>query len=151
MTFLTSYRTRSIGRVGDRLLVDRSDSRFGLASIVWVVAAVVHRPSASPPALLVNQYLGQAGGAAGDVDRNGQADPDEDVLVRRVDQGRDDPDDLSVAVEERAARVARVDRRVDLDQPLQERSAVRFLEGPIQAGNDAGLIDPVRPNGLPTT
>ena len=62
--------------------------------------------TASPPAGL-RQYGGQAGGAAGDVDRHDEADPDEDVLVGRVDEGGHDPDDAAVAVEERAAGVAR--------------------------------------------
>ena len=63
---------------------------------------------------------GQAGGAAGHVDRHGEADPDEDVLRGRVDQRGDDADDLAVPVEQRAARVARVDRRVDLDEAVQD-------------------------------
>ena len=70
--------------------------------------------------LPVESVLGQAGRAAGDVDRHGQADADEDVLLGRVDERGDDPDDLAVAVEERTAGVARVDRGVDLDEPVED-------------------------------
>ena len=73
MTFLTSYRSRSIG--GRRAVL--SGSWFhGLTS------------SAA-------QYGGQAGGAAGDVDGHGEADADEHVLLGRVDERGHDADDVA--------------------------------------------------------
>ena len=40
------------------------------------------------------------------------------LLFGRVGQRRDDADDLAIAIEQRAAGVAGVDRRVELDQAL---------------------------------
>ena len=67
----------------------------------------------------------QAGGAAGDIDRHGQADADEHVLLGRVDQGGHDADHLPIAVDERPARVARVDRGIDLDEAGQGLAGLR--------------------------
>src|SRR4029077_17096571 len=50
------------------------------------------------------------------VDRHGKADPDI-AAARRQDRGVD-PDTLSAQVDERAPRIARVDRRVGLDEVL---------------------------------
>ena len=118
MIFLTSYRTLSIGR---------ADVAVAVPLVSWSTRL---RPARS--------VLGQAGGAAGDVDGHGQADADEDVLLGRVDERGDDADDPAVAVEQRPARVARVDRRVDLDEVVEDRPAVVGLEGPAEAGDDAG-------------
>ena len=61
----------------------------------------------------------RTGCAARHIDRHGKADADKEILVGRVDDARDDADHLAVAVEQRAARIAGVDRGVDLDQALQ--------------------------------
>ena len=99
MTFLTSYSSRSIGAARSRT--------------VWLVHGQL------------SSVRRQAGGAAGDVDGHGEADADEDILLGRVDERGDDADDLAVAVEQRPAGVARVDRRVDLDQAVQDQRRCR--------------------------
>src|SRR6476620_2722796 len=82
MTFLTSYSTRSMGRLVDG---------FGC----W---------STCPP--VRSSVLGQSRGAAGHVDGHGQADADEDVLAGRVDECGDDADDAPGPVEQGPARGA---------------------------------------------
>ena len=61
MTFLTSYSSRSIG------------ARVGVA-VVASIPCVVHPVS-------IGSVRRQAGGAAGDIDRHGEADPDEHVVA----------------------------------------------------------------------
>src|SRR5689334_9631324 len=98
MTFLTSYRSRSIG-------------------------SGPVRPSCSCSINVSSSWLGsirgQAADTAGDIDRHGQADADEHVLLGRVDECGDDADDRAGAVEQRAAGVAGVHGGVHLDQPRQ--------------------------------
>src|SRR3954449_4055768 len=79
----------------------------------------------------------QACGAAGDVDRHREADADEDVLVGRVVERRDDPDHAAVAIEQGPTRVAGVDGGVDLDEAVDGFAAGRRVERPVEAGDDA--------------
>ena len=65
------------------------------------------------------QYGRQAGGAAGDVDRDGQADPDEDIMLGRVDEARSRSRRRGRRGRERTAGVAGVDGGVDLDQAVE--------------------------------
>ena len=67
----------------------------------------------------------QAGGTAGDVDGDGEPDPDEDVLLGRVDEGGDDADEPAVAIDERAAAVAGIDRGIDLEEAGQRPPRAR--------------------------
>ncbi len=100
------------------------------------------------PALFL-LLLGPAGGAAGGGDRDGEADPDEEVLVGRVGQGGDDADHLARPVEQRAAAVAGVDRRVELDQAPSAgpRGAVIVRS---TAETTPAVRLRCRPSGLPT-
>src|SRR5258707_10177607 len=106
MTFLTSYSRRSIGAL---TVAGRSRST-GIRS-----------PSRC-------SVLRQAGSPAGDVDGHRQADPDEDVLLGRIDESRDDADDLAGAVEERTTGVAGIDRRIVLGESVKLLVTVRDLE-----------------------
>ena len=63
----------------------------------------------------------------------------------------DDADDTAVAVHQRTAGVAGIDRRIDLDQALQQGAAIRLLEVRPRPDTTPALSDPVRPNGFPTT
>src|SRR6478752_4146455 len=120
MTFLTSYSTRYMGRLVG----------FGC----W---------STCPP--VRSSVLGQSRGATGHVDGHGQADPDEDVLAGRVDEGGDDADHAARAVEQGTAGVAGIDRRVDLDEVMEDRAVRRFLERPAEPRDDAGAHRGVQP------
>src|SRR6478736_4406114 len=120
MTFLTSYSTRSMGRLVG----------FGC----W---------STCPP--VRSSVLGQSRGATGHVDGHGQADPDEDVLAGRVDEGGDDADHAAGAVEQGTAGVAGIDRRVDLDEVMEDRAVRRFLERPAEPRDDAGAHRRIQP------
>ena len=72
-------------------------------AVLTVTVVLIHAA-----ALLVRGLVGrQAGGAAGDIDGDGEPDPDEHVVIGRVDEGGDDADEPAVAVDERAAAVAR--------------------------------------------
>src|SRR3954452_19041585 len=115
MTFLTSYNSRSIGSGP-------------------VCPSSSCSVNACPPR---GSVRGQAGAPAGAVDRNGEADADEHVLLGRVDERGDDADDRAVVVQQRAARVAGVDGRVDLDQALDQLAGVAALERPVEARHDA--------------
>ena len=128
MTFLTSYRSRSIGgrRCASRLVLSRGVSSCG------------------------GSVRGQAGGAAGDVDGHGQADADEHVLLGRVDERGHDADDGAARVEQRAAGVAGVDRGVHLDEALITWPVSLRRNERSRPDTTPALIEPVRPNGLPT-
>src|SRR6185312_15554478 len=80
--------------------------------------------------------LGSAGRSAGRGDRDAEADTDEEVLPGRVGERGDDPDDLPGPVEQRPAAVARVDRRVELDEPVQCRPAWR-ADAAVRGRDDA--------------
>ena len=81
--------------------------------------------------------LGRASGdAAGGGDGDGEPDAHEEVLLRRVGQAGDDADDLAVPVEQRAAGVAGVDGRVELDQAL-EGLAGADADRPVERRDDA--------------
>jgi hypothetical protein len=89
----------------------------------------------------ISLYCWGAGRAAGGRDRNGEADPDEEVLVRRVGQGGDDTDHVPGPIEQRAAAVAGVDGRVELDQAFERGTGGRVdraVGGRDDAGGEAG-------------
>src|SRR5438876_1023687 len=69
--------------------------------------------------------------------RYGEADADEGAGAGRVGQRDDDADRLALAVEQRTARAARVDRRVELDEPAQA-AAVGTGGAAVEAGHHAG-------------
>src|SRR3954447_19835919 len=96
MTFFTSYSSRSMGSGPVR------------PSSSWSVKVVLLRGS----------VRGEAAGATGDVDRHGEPDADEHVLLGGVDQRGDDADDRAVVVQQRAAGVAGVHGGVHLDEAL---------------------------------
>src|SRR5215204_2868633 len=64
------------------------------------------------------RWLVAATGDDRHADGHGEADPDEEPVVGRIGDGDDDPDHLAGGVEQRTARAARVDRRVELDQAV---------------------------------
>src|SRR5215207_3516870 len=74
--------------------------------------------------------------ALGDVDGDGEADAHRAAAVGREDL-RVDADHAPLRVEQRPAGVARVDRGVGLDGALDD-AAVARLDGPLEAGDDAG-------------
>ena len=81
-------------------------------------------------------------------DRDREADPD---AARRAVAGGDlrvDADHAAGGVEQRAARVAGVERRVGLDDVL-DREAARRGDAPLQRRHDAGGERALEPNGLP--
>ena len=130
MIFLTSYRTLSIGRAG------RRGAR--------PVGVVVH-------SAVLSSVLGQAGGAAGDVDGHGEADADEDTSLVGL---------MSAAT-------------MPMTRPLRSSSGPPELPGLTAASiwmrswrtgppsvdwkvrprpdTTPVLIEPYSPNGLPTT
>src|SRR6476620_1229729 len=75
-----------------------------------------------------------AGRAPGSCDRNGKAEADEELLVGRIRQGGDDPDDLSGTVQQWAAGVTGIDRGVELDEAFQ-RASCRDGHGTVQSGH----------------
>ena len=97
--------------------------------LLHLVQQALHRGGAVGDVWLFHSRLSsvrrQAGGAAGDIDRDREADADEDVLIGRIDEGGDDPDHVALAVWQRPAGVARIDRRVDLDEAGEDLVAVR--------------------------
>src|SRR5206468_6499631 len=70
------------------------------------------------------------------VDRHREADPDRAVSARGRDL-RVDADHATVAVDQRTAGVAGVDRRIGLDDML-DRESVRSLELALQRADDPG-------------
>ena len=98
-------------------LVEQPLHRGG--SVLTVVS--VHARFSSCRGLSVGR---QAGGAAGDIDGDGEADPDEHVVCGRVDEGGDDADEPAVAIDEGAAAVARIDRGIDLEEAGQRPPGV---------------------------
>ena len=54
-----------------------------------------------------------------------------------VDQARDDANDVTVAVHQRAARVARIDGSVELDKSFQCLTATGWREGAVESRDDA--------------
>src|SRR3954466_9343751 len=71
------------------------------------------------------------------LDRHGEADADEDALLGRVEQARDDADHLAVERDERPARIARIHRRVELDEVGEDLLALRLVFA-LQARDHAG-------------
>ena len=118
--------------------------------------AALRRPGAGSGIDGVHVHLalserGKAGAAAGDIDGHGQADADEHVLVGGVDEGDDDADDPAGPIQERAAGVARVDGRVDLDEARRWTTSVSGSRNVrSRPETTPALMDPYSPNGLPT-
>ena len=133
MTFLTSYSTRSIGRRGLS------------GSTAWIL-----RHHVEPCVQNGGDRWRPASRRAADVDRHGKADADKDVSGRWGYQPGHDADHLPVAVEQRAAGVARVDRGIDLDQAFQICAVIGRLERAVEAGDHARAHRCDRPKGLPT-
>ena len=80
---------------------------------------------------------------AGDVGhRNGKAHAG--ALAGGAGDGRVHADQPAVAVQQRPARVARIDRRVDLNDRL-DRAVIAGRQRAVQAGNDAGRQRPLQP------
>src|SRR6516164_5713759 len=94
------------------------------------------------PLILVRSYLGplprpvSAGAAERGTDGYREADAGERVLAVGSGERYDDADDSAVHVEQRAPRTARVDRRVELDEPGE--LAVIGVSGPVKAGDHPG-------------
>src|SRR5450830_212671 len=76
--------------------------------------------------------------AARAFDGRGEADADEGVRLGRIEDGGDDTDDLAVHRDQRAARIARVDGGVELDELRQLPLAVARAESAVKAGDHAG-------------
>src|SRR5258708_17114584 len=58
----------------------------------------------------------QPGRAGGVLDWDGEADADEHALLGGIEQARDDADHFALQGHERPARIARIHRRVELDE-----------------------------------
>ena len=86
---------------------------------------------------LAAQYGGAPAAPPANVDRDGEADADEDVVAGRVEQGGDDADDVPGAVDQRAAGAAGVDGRVHLDEALVALVGLRVDERALEAGDHA--------------
>ena len=117
MTRLTSYSTRSTGRMRSR-----SMGPVSMASSVRRWAWSVGRQRAV---------------ATGSVDGHGEADAREGLGVGGVEQRDDDADDPTAPVEERATGVARVDRGVELEQPRHGDVTVGQPERALAPRDDA--------------
>src|SRR5512132_636299 len=72
------------------------------------------------------------------LDRHGEADADEHALVVRVEDARDDADDLAIHRDERAARTAGIGGGVELDQVGEQALTLRRTVLPPQSRDDAG-------------
>ena len=81
---------------------------------------------------VVDQLLGDL---LGGVDRDREADPDVALGLAAGLDLRVDPDHSALGVEQRAARVAGVDRRVGLDR-VGDREAVRGVDLALDGGDD---------------
>ena len=84
------------------------------------------------------------------VGRNGEPDPDVAgrARSRAVLDLRVDADDLAARVEQRAARVAGIDRGVGLDHVV-DREAVRSGDEALERAHDSGGRGAVEPEGIP--
>ena len=154
-----------IMRIGDRFAVDRGDHVAGLeagrraanrldlgdqralAPSSRAVGDVLrHRLNldAEPAARDRAVVLQRLDHALGDVAGDGEADADA-AAGRRVDRGVD-ADDLAVGIEGRAAGIAVVDRRVDLQEVV---IGAEPMSRP-RAETMPAVTVPPRPNGLPT-
>src|SRR6478609_10402730 len=77
-----------------------------------------------------------AGGDERRTDRNGETDARPGVVVARVGDRDHYADHGALVVDQRTARAAGVDRRIELDEPAQLSGV--GLGGALQAGDDAG-------------
>ncbi len=70
--------------------------------LLHLVQQPLHRGGAVGAGWLIHSHVPsvrrQAGGTAGDVDRHGEADADEDIVLGRVDERGDDPDHVAVSI-----------------------------------------------------
>ncbi len=102
-------------------------------------------------AYCVPSILRRASRAAGGGDRHGKANPDKELFIGWVQDPDDDADHLSLAVEQRSARVARIDRCVDLDQAFdRSESLPSAWKERLKPEITPALSEPYSPNGLPT-
>ena len=53
------------------------------------------------------------------IDRHGKTDADEEILLGGIDDARDDANHRAVASQQRAAGIAGIHRRVDLNEAVQ--------------------------------
>ncbi len=89
----------------------------------------------------------------GVLDRHRKADADEHALLGRVEDAGDDADHLAVAVDQRPARIARIGRRVELDQVLRafaSRSFWRVAMSRFRPETTPAETDGPMPKGKPT-
>src|SRR5690349_7760502 len=124
MTFFTSYSSCSIGA---------ASGSTGWARGSWST----DRSSVRVRSRVDGLVVGEAGCAAGDLDRDGEADPDEHVLPGGVDERGDDAHDPAVAVEQGTTRVAGVHGGIDLDEAGVDDVLVRVAERAPEPGHDA--------------
>ena len=92
-----------------------------------------------------------AGPTNGHVDGYRESYTNEEVVPGRIDQPGDDSDNLAASVHQRTARIARVHRRVELDQPPKRFFPARWPELAVEPGHYARTqrAEP-GPRGLPT-
>src|SRR3569623_593837 len=87
--------------------------------------------------LLLSEWR-QAGRRSGAFDRHGEPDADEHALRSGIENGSYDADYFAVGVDQRAARVARIDGGIELDQVFQQTITFRRNELAPQTGDNAG-------------
>ena len=99
-----------------------------------LVEQALHRGGAVLAGWLIHWHVRsvrrQAGGAAGNVDRHGEADADEDVVLGRIDRAVTIPMTWPSRFSQRPAGVARIDGGVDLERP--------WSSGPLSASGTSG-------------
>ncbi len=79
-----------------------------------------------------------ASGSASDSNGHSKADTDKEVFFGRVGKPGDDTYHMPVSIQQRATRVARVHRRIDLNHVVQLHLAIGGLESAVQTRDDAG-------------
>src|SRR5450756_2517565 len=89
-----------------------------------------------------------AAAARGGRDGHGEADTDEELVPGGVEDPDYDADHLSITVEQRSARISRVDCRVNLDQAFDGVVGAGGLERAVKARDDAGAERAVQPKRI---
>lgn len=77
------------------------------------------------------------GAATCNVNWHGKTNADKETLIGWIRQAGYNADDLPVTVEQWPAGIARIDRGVNLDQPLQPSIAILHTKGAIKARDNA--------------
>src|SRR5712691_7506556 len=104
MTFFTSYSTFSIGvRFSGFIFWTIRYLLFSLADLLFLPIAL-------------SLIWRRACRTSGNIDRHGKTDPNKKTVLGWVDDACDDPNHITISIEQRAARISRVDRRVHLNQ-----------------------------------